>query len=534
MSNTRPDSSQMSHTSNGSAVTRSLSSKLNDFVSVKDFGAVGDGVTDDTVAIQNALNASRSVYIPKGVYLVSNEIIIVSGTCVFGDGLGISVVSSSPTMTANQSVFTSVNGSFSHIDNISILCNTNGSAGGGTGVHFKNGSGNKLTNVFISNTTQAGIRLEEQNRCIVDSCWLESCGRTGYTDNHGIMIYSTISSSIANYDIKLINNTIRNSYRKGITTYAPQALITNLLIEGNTIVGSGLGNIYLGSGLGAPVLSNSIVRNNNCSGGYVNIQLGPITGSIISGNVLDTSTGDFNMGCYGMDNCSIQNNIIKNSFSSAIKLWQPVAEVCVKVLISTNVIQNSNRGTVGSGSAVDISHTTHSVFDGNIVSDDTGAIKINYGFYEDTFCDYNQLANNVVLSPLVSGYHVYGPNTTLSSSTPGTGITFDGGYIVKHTYTTIAAASSDDVVLPPKSGVVNISGATAPYSITGIAGGALGRVVKIVNDTASALTLVINSGSSVAGNRFYFNGSVAKVISAYGSVSLTYVQVAGSYFWSDM
>lgn len=46
-------------------------------VNVKDFGAVGDDTTDDTVAIQNAINSlgaqGGTVYFPTGVYLVSNK-----------------------------------------------------------------------------------------------------------------------------------------------------------------------------------------------------------------------------------------------------------------------------------------------------------------------------------------------------------------------------------------------------------------------------------------------------------------------------
>ncbi|SAL12010.1 parallel beta-helix repeat-containing protein [Caballeronia sordidicola] len=41
-------------------------------VSIRQFGAVGDGVTDDTPAIQQALNAAYDVFVPVGTYLVSS------------------------------------------------------------------------------------------------------------------------------------------------------------------------------------------------------------------------------------------------------------------------------------------------------------------------------------------------------------------------------------------------------------------------------------------------------------------------------
>jgi len=53
-------------------------------VNVKNFGAKGDGITDDTAAIQSALNAypngNRIVYLPNGVYLVSNTLSWPAGT----------------------------------------------------------------------------------------------------------------------------------------------------------------------------------------------------------------------------------------------------------------------------------------------------------------------------------------------------------------------------------------------------------------------------------------------------------------------
>jgi hypothetical protein len=70
------------------AVNRPFNLKLAETVSVKDFGATGDGSTDDTTAIQNAHNAATAVYYPKGTYKISSSIVLSSGARIIGECAG--------------------------------------------------------------------------------------------------------------------------------------------------------------------------------------------------------------------------------------------------------------------------------------------------------------------------------------------------------------------------------------------------------------------------------------------------------------
>lgn len=86
----------------GSPVSQSLQSRLDSYAIVTDFGATGDGVTDDTAAINRALEQlycrqgntqiRRSLFFPAGTYLITGTILVPPFAKLYGEGGNSSIV----------------------------------------------------------------------------------------------------------------------------------------------------------------------------------------------------------------------------------------------------------------------------------------------------------------------------------------------------------------------------------------------------------------------------------------------------------
>jgi Pectate lyase superfamily protein len=80
-------------TPNGATTARALGEHLAAAVNVRDFGALGDGITDDSAAFAAAISAAQSraavVYVPASPtpYLLGTGL-VVDGTQMVGDGAG--------------------------------------------------------------------------------------------------------------------------------------------------------------------------------------------------------------------------------------------------------------------------------------------------------------------------------------------------------------------------------------------------------------------------------------------------------------
>ena len=74
------------------ASRRTIAGKLAETVSVRDFGAVGDGIADDTAAFQTALDQHSAVHVPPGIYRLDGEVQVRPRRRLTGAGRDATVI----------------------------------------------------------------------------------------------------------------------------------------------------------------------------------------------------------------------------------------------------------------------------------------------------------------------------------------------------------------------------------------------------------------------------------------------------------
>lgn len=140
------------------AVSTTVQLKLRENVSVKDFGAVGDGVADDTAAVQAAIaffaTTRGTVYFPSGVYLVSATINVPAGIRLLGESQGETVfgtpVRGSQILYLGTGIAVSIDGALAGIEH--MVVRGNAAAVGPTGILI-NGDGNAVESWFLNYVT---------------------------------------------------------------------------------------------------------------------------------------------------------------------------------------------------------------------------------------------------------------------------------------------------------------------------------------------------------------------------------------------
>jgi hypothetical protein len=141
-------------------------------IDARDYGAVGDGVADDTIALQAAIDASmnRSLFIPAGTYKITAPLTIDSPIMIVGDRAGTSIA---VTGAINGIVITS--DTYVEIEGLRLV----GSSGALSGILCEYVGGTpfmyRFTECRATSFATAGFRLRNAELVTFERCFAFAC-----------------------------------------------------------------------------------------------------------------------------------------------------------------------------------------------------------------------------------------------------------------------------------------------------------------------------------------------------------------------
>jgi hypothetical protein len=487
---------------------------------VKRYGAVGDGVADDTAAIQRALDSNSLVFLPKGTYLYSSALTPSSNTDIYGVGegsvlqggadtdcieldgvsnvrmahFGIDGQRTTYTNTSNDGISAPANGTGCGniiIDNVRIF----DMAGAGVIILAQTASHTtrvRISNCYIFNTGAHGIVCQDYvDRVRIYSNHVEDFGmlvsnRPGITTgrngvNHQVLgNYVKCSSSALGTSVHCIsidqgsdyvvaNNVCENHIGFGIENVG----CSNGSVVGNTSTdGTRAGIVVTGTATLDPAkitIVGNVVTDSAAQGIYIHDGAGTQPQEIVvNGNVVDGCT---TVGVQVEDSVDVicNGNIIRDCGRSGI--WTNLTD---RMIITDNLIKDNNTSSTAGHAGIQINNTTgpeedyivrQNIVQGNNVADVTIADEINN--------DGNPYRPNAATfattdaTPDISTHQVWQTADTTTYTD------FDGARGDGHTFKLLAnhaATVSDNANINTSTGANKVLTVNVIYEFTSIGG----------------------------------------------------------------
>jgi hypothetical protein len=419
---------------NTSFTERTFGHKLDEQISVRDFGAVGDGSTDDSIALQraidqiytpsgatyNSIGVRRRIHFPAGVYnLAGNCLVLPSHASIFGDGAQSTFIKH----TTGSNVVIKFRDSLGQVD-----------------------SSLGLSSAVLPNEIDiSDITLEnnsDDHIAIVDSASTVSFSRVGFEGNSSILSTGTFKAAVRlQSSVGSTKNVYFNESSFANITYAGSI---NGDIHNVTYNNCYFDRLYQGLNLSATTTSPRSVRITNSMFDQIAKQ------AIFSANASSTFSAFNYYRTVGMSdgvemvanvaNTSVLSWNTSNNYSVGDLFDRDASNVAVKPLIellstsTTNQISASTSGSlqaspgyaislsgntwIAANTGITFSSNTISILDYTITKGGSyrvGSMRITQTsgsvIFED---DYSENANvGVILN-----FSTYGTNAVLTYITP--------------------------------------------------------------------------------------------------------------------
>ena len=354
------------------------------FVSVKDFGAKGDGVTDDSDAIISALNSSLNVYFPAGTYIQSKQVTIRSGHYIM---IGSAVIQlKSDLVTAAWRARSANN--FSIIGGRFVGTGLDNTSGNGHMVLLESCEYGLVDSCIITKSSQDGLRMVSCRNMTINNvrsfnnliCGIQDrdglnnsilSGKFNYNGNTGVAPANNLGRGVLLWRCvgAIVSNvTTNNNTEYGLRVYSQNddaSSSSSILISGVQSSNNNKIDVYVYNeegGVNSIGLSGvSIYRNSQPSGAMLSIQGANVVCSGFVFNQVGNRLAKPCVSFYNATNCSISSSSATNvgqlfSFSGGdgFEISDIVAE-CSKVGFGgVNARYKGCRFTHGGESTTDV------------------------------------------------------------------------------------------------------------------------------------------------------------------------------------
>ena len=484
-------------------------------VSVMDYGAVGDGVTNDSGAIQRALNSGADIiWFPPATYRMDNQVKINSFTTLLGYGAIIR--------------------RGSNVNNL-LINNADGVTGGYTAntdiaMYGLKIDGNQPN--FPTNCTT--VAFGHARNIVVRDCEFLNAGGAW----HSLELNAVENALVQNcsFHDTLGAELLQLDYMGGSALFpwfgpfdnTPCRFVTvtdNIFYNG----ASGFGSHSGGAQHTHVIVSNNIFRDltqhaielenygdmvitgnkiNNCVFGVTGFGGNGLANqgrTVISNNQITNMTG-FGRGItlFGPDDLSITGNVIAECQDGGIDVNN-----CDRFVIANNILKNTNKGaTTGSGfAAIYVNASTLGSVTGNVILKDPTGVTTNTNTISVAGASSNIIIdNNTVATPA-------GAPTTVFTSVVGSKIMF-GFNTINGTVTPYISAKTANYTYTPSDAVINVDTTAGNVTITvnPTIFNKIGLTVRKTSADANTVTITPSSGT--------INGGASVSLTAQNQVAL--------------
>ena len=283
------------------------------YADVRDYGAVGDGVTDDTEAIQTAIDSENNLFFSPGTYSISGTVTLPNSKHLIADSATIlQKQNNTNSFRINNTSEISIDGLYFKAENRPAAAGDNSYA-----IAIYGCNDVAITNCYFENFT-SGVYSEDAGNFYNKNLRVENCTFNKYSFGilvaqcYNLLLKNNIGINVLNDHINTSSSQLDPPHLIYGTDRSSQLTPQNIYIINNTEIGNRFSESFKFRN------ANNLLMSGNVSTGCCRgIELASVTNAVVSNNIItgmieppETDTKDCAFHLYDVKNILLADNFV--------------------------------------------------------------------------------------------------------------------------------------------------------------------------------------------------------------------------------